>query len=220
MGKRGPMPRGEYQNKSAVLSTRIRADTRKHLQEAAEQSGRSLSQEIEHRLRRSFEDEGKIIAIFGGYRTYAVFRAVVAAVEATRSPYGEDGCHWLDDPHHFDLAVQTAMAVLVGFRPAGDPAQLKTDDGGLSRAEWHEFGAGSKAASLLDAIQKAPPDIPIADDGDSYARSIRLLAIIRSDLGAVADRYRVFRGNAAELRAEADRLEREAAEQEKDKTDG
>ncbi len=56
MGKRGPLPRGEYGRKigrTAVLSTRLQPDTRALLVAAKEASGRSLSQELEHRLRQT-----------------------------------------------------------------------------------------------------------------------------------------------------------------------
>jgi hypothetical protein len=55
--KRGRPAQGEVTGKSAVFSTRIRPDTRADLVEAAKASGRSLSQEIEHRLQESFRTE-------------------------------------------------------------------------------------------------------------------------------------------------------------------
>ena len=50
----GPKPRGPFQNKRLTLTTRITEDLRKKLEAAAEDSGRSLSQEIELRLIESF----------------------------------------------------------------------------------------------------------------------------------------------------------------------
>jgi uncharacterized protein (DUF1778 family) len=51
MGKRGPKATIEFKDKTAVMSTRIRQDTREMLQAAADRHGHSLSQEIERRLR-------------------------------------------------------------------------------------------------------------------------------------------------------------------------
>ena len=68
MGKRGPHPKGEYGGKiarTAVLSTRLQPDTRARLSEAAKASGRSLSQELEHRLRGSFIEEDKVVDFYG-----------------------------------------------------------------------------------------------------------------------------------------------------------
>ena len=68
MGKRGPKPKGEYGGKiarTAVLSTRLQPDTRARLSKAAKASGRSLSQELEHRLRGSFIEEDKVVDFYG-----------------------------------------------------------------------------------------------------------------------------------------------------------
>jgi TraY domain len=48
--RRGRRPQGEYAGKTGVMSFRIRPDTKAALREAATTSGRSLSQEAEHRL--------------------------------------------------------------------------------------------------------------------------------------------------------------------------
>lgn len=53
----GPKPRGPFEDKQATLTTRITAQTRQRLEEAAEASGLSLSQEIERRLDRSFKED-------------------------------------------------------------------------------------------------------------------------------------------------------------------
>lgn len=50
----GPKPRGPFQDKRKTLTTRITEDTRARLDAAAQQTGRSLSQEIELRLEKSF----------------------------------------------------------------------------------------------------------------------------------------------------------------------
>jgi hypothetical protein len=52
---RGARPKGEYAGKASWLSTRITGDLRAKLEGSAQKCGRSLSQEVEHRLRRSFE---------------------------------------------------------------------------------------------------------------------------------------------------------------------
>jgi hypothetical protein len=53
----GRKPKGPISGKSAWLSTRISNDTRQRLDQAAKQNDRSLSQEIELRLRRSFAEK-------------------------------------------------------------------------------------------------------------------------------------------------------------------
>jgi hypothetical protein len=50
----GRKPKGPIKGKSAALSTRITPELRQLLDDAAEEAGRSLSQEVELRLRASF----------------------------------------------------------------------------------------------------------------------------------------------------------------------
>lgn len=52
----GRKPKGEISGKSAVFSTRITPETRAALEAAARKNGRSLSQEIERRLRFGLVD--------------------------------------------------------------------------------------------------------------------------------------------------------------------
>lgn len=53
--KPGVRPKGEYSAKSRAFTTRVTADLRAALDAAIEISGRSLSQEVEHRLRLTFQ---------------------------------------------------------------------------------------------------------------------------------------------------------------------
>jgi hypothetical protein len=55
----GRKPQGEFSNKRAMLATRVTTETRKALDAAARKSGRSLSQEVEHRLRDSLKVSDK-----------------------------------------------------------------------------------------------------------------------------------------------------------------
>ena len=75
MGRRGPKPAGPYEHKTTVFSTRIRPDTRERLANAAAARGRPLSQEVEHRLRASFDRDDDIVRVFGTDANYAVMRS-------------------------------------------------------------------------------------------------------------------------------------------------
>jgi TraY domain len=55
----GRKPQGEFGNKRALLATRVTLETRKSLDAAARKSGRSLSQEVERRLRDSLKGSDK-----------------------------------------------------------------------------------------------------------------------------------------------------------------
>ena len=71
MAKRGRRPRGEYPEKKRVFASRIRDDTLRMLRQAAATSGRSISQEFEHRLRSGLDDDKAIEDAFGDRRTFA-----------------------------------------------------------------------------------------------------------------------------------------------------
>ena len=62
MGRRGPLPKPDA---AEVFSIRLRPDVRKHLEEAlAKRNGKSISEEIDRRLRRSFSADDDITKRF------------------------------------------------------------------------------------------------------------------------------------------------------------
>ena len=203
MARRGPVPRGEYSNKSRVLSTRIREDTRNSLEAAAKHSGRSLSQEIEYRLRRSFDEDKRIFELFGGRRNYAVLRLVADVMQTIYNPFRPDA-DWLDDPYQFDQLVTAVASVLEAVRPPGDRV-LDHPDAGMRVAA--ELQAQTAAAHAVLALRDAAAEIPL-DPKSPYP-------LIRSDLGAVAERandrpgYRLVIGDATEVRRVADEMKKE-----------
>src|SRR4051812_39104378 len=114
---KGPTPRGEYVGKSSVFSTRIRPDLREKLEQGAKKSGRSLSQEIEHRLRRTFVEDEKISENFGDRRTFLLMKMMATAIQF-KSDNGLPG-QWLDNPDDFEIAIMAALSVLEAVRPPG-----------------------------------------------------------------------------------------------------
>jgi hypothetical protein len=91
--KRGPgggrKPRGEFKGKTAMLTTRITPETRGWLESAAQKSGRSLSQEVEYRLRQSLtknRDRRKDVLALGE----AIAMLLQCVERATKA-------HWRDD---------------------------------------------------------------------------------------------------------------------------
>lgn len=83
MGKRGPKSKGEYGRhggRTAVLSTRLQPDTRARLVAAAKTKGRSLSQELEHRLRWTFSEDDKAVDWYGSGQTAAVVKLIGATI--------------------------------------------------------------------------------------------------------------------------------------------
>ncbi len=110
--KPGPKPRGPFEGKRKTLTTRITEETRERLEQAAESTGRSLSQEIELRLERAFLEEHAKFEEFGGegiYRFMKVLAAVVGVVEH------RVGKKFDEDPYTRSQAIITLERLLEGY---------------------------------------------------------------------------------------------------------
>jgi predicted transcriptional regulator len=107
-GKPGPKPRGPYEGKRETITTRVTPGTRQKLDQTAEAADRSLSQEIELRLERSFDREDGL----GGHRTAEVLRRLGHLAEAST-----DKKHWLDDYATFDAVMERWQDTLRQMMP-------------------------------------------------------------------------------------------------------
>jgi predicted transcriptional regulator len=105
----GRPPRGEYRGKSATITTRIKPDTRSALEYAARASHRSLSQEIERRLRESLSSNERQA---GPIR--AIGELAKIAAERVEEVTGKG---WLTDPFTAEAVRHTTDAVLAHFAP-------------------------------------------------------------------------------------------------------
>lgn len=201
MGKRGPQPKGDYENKSVVFSTRLRPDTKGALEEAARASGRSLSQEVERRLRRSFEEDEKIERLFGGRQTFAMLQTLATALKTmgvhaafVRSRVLPEGEGWLSDPYAFDQAVRAANTILEAFRPPGDPTPPfqnlnAQDEDSTERVRFVYANLGAAFANgVLDEVAKADGDWPLP--GSTPSHHYRDAPQIKGNLGPLAERLK------------------------------
>ncbi len=212
MGERGRPPKGEFKNKLATISTRVTSDTREALEGAANKSGRSLSQEIEWRLRRSFDEERKIMDNLGGPESYAFLRLIAQSIDMTARQAGVIATlvrghpvHWVNDPYVYDQAVKAVNVVLEAFRPAGDRARPKIEVSagpGENQEETEQavdqvldvLGEGlgawgpAYAVELLREVAKAPelPGVPQASTQKSETKE--LAERVRPVLGDLAKR--------------------------------
>jgi len=174
---KGPAPRGEYVGKSSVFSTRIRPDLRQKLEQGAKKSGRSLSQEIEHRLRRSFVEDEKIAERFGDRKTFLLLELMAKAIQF-KDADGQPG-RWLESPDDFEIAIAAALAVLEAVRPKGF---VDRDNPFLQVATRGQ--AENIASEIWRAIQDANPALPL----NKGSREDHRNAIAKTDLGEIADR--------------------------------
>lgn len=116
------------------LNVRTTFETRQRLEKAAIDSGRSLTQEAEVRIERSFHSED--FAVSALEMTYGAEIAGIAlavadvlhtAAIATRALLAHDvldGSGWMDDPVAFNNAVKGVQVLLDGLRPPGEPSPI------------------------------------------------------------------------------------------------
>jgi hypothetical protein len=189
MGKRGPQPKGEFSGKTQVFSTRIRPDLREAIELAARKSGRSISQEVESRLRRTFIEDDKIEAAFGNRRNYLIMRAAAIAIEWQVHPSreSEEGYEaWLNDPHRFDNVLKTITAVLEKFRPTGEVGGEPQDFRDGEADVW--IDDPDKAASeVIEGIRKSDPALPLTGDLQGFNFDY-VAGRLKSDLGDLVQR--------------------------------
>jgi hypothetical protein len=190
--RRGPVPKGEYADKAATISTRITADLRGWLERAAKNSGRTLSQEIENRLRQTFVEEERMIDRFGGERTARILQVVASVLHGVRNSENP-GAGWLDDPRAFDLGVDAIYWTLEPVRPPHPPDWHRLEDikdfdsparkldvpaaHNAGRELWREIAGSDDRALPLNA--KMTP-------------KQRLASIIRNKIPEVVDRSRTM----------------------------
>jgi hypothetical protein len=125
-GKKPPIKGKRY-----PLNMRTTFEVRHELEGAATASGRSLAQEAEFRIGRTFAAEKSLIeALNYNYDPELAFMMIAigeamkmagrtAAFYAADKP--EDAQRWWDNPFAFAQAVQAAHAILDARKPAGDP---------------------------------------------------------------------------------------------------
>ncbi len=146
-GKRGPRPRGPYADKRKTLTTRITNKTRENLDAAAKATDRSLSQEIEFRLERSFlQDEADervrettlevIYDSFGGEKTFRVMSLLASMVQVVEQRTGKS---YFEDPDTNIKANNMISEAINRYGPAKTdevPSAFEAIDRKKAAREW------------------------------------------------------------------------------------
>jgi plasmid stability protein len=127
---RGRAPKGEYAGKTEVMSFRLTPDTKAALRRAAATSGRSLSQEAEHRLRRGLDEEETISKLWGDVKTSAMLRLAAQVVQSLGT-MRDTKVHWTADAKVFDSGIE-AIAGTCGNSKVIPPAASRRHFGWLS----------------------------------------------------------------------------------------
>jgi plasmid stability protein len=167
MGKRGRAPKGEYTGKSEVMSFRITPDTKTALRRAAATSGRSLSQEAEHRLRRGLDEEEAISSLWGDVKTSAMLRLAAQVVQSLGT-LQDTKVHWTADAKAFDSAIEAIAGTLKLFRPL--------------QAEGISVGPPEIGAAALKIIEEAQAT-ELSRPLRKSSRRQRAVARFKEDLG-------------------------------------
>lgn len=138
------------EGKRFALGLRVTEERRKQLELAAQQSGRSISQEIELRLERSFWDEPTM----GGQEMLAVFRMMASAAFLVQSRIREKQPQitWLNDARAFQAVKQAWLTIINGLDPAGPPKPRKIAD--------HQKTSTLDELGLLDIIRQGMEHFP------------------------------------------------------------
>jgi hypothetical protein len=180
MGKRGPAPKGDFQQ-SVMLTCRVQPDTLARLNRAA--GLRSRSQEVERRLRDSFIEEDKR----GDPETVA-FLEYLNAVIQTIGRIKKPEARWFNDLYLFEQTRQALIDGIELFRPEGAP---------LTNEEIRDAGGSAQGRV---AARETIREMQIADPALSLTRGSKrqhVLGRLRYQLGPIAERLRPW-GRTAE----------------------
>jgi hypothetical protein len=135
-----------------VFSTRLRPETRTRLIAAAKASGRSLSQELEHRLRRTFSEDDSDVRLYGNEQNAAVVNLIGATIKSASTRGSPTSKHdWLKEQWLFDDVMDAIRHVLLWFRPGGDSGLRQITVG----------SATERVDQLIDEIRASDPALPI-----------------------------------------------------------
>ena len=201
MGRRGPQPKGEYGRsigRTAVLSTRLQPDTRAQLLKAAKANGRSLSQELEHRLRRTFIEDDNVVDFYGSLPNAAIVKLIGAVIQSTCTSWlvktpdgwlpdlGKASGEWLRDPKLFDQVLTAIVHVLMWFKPG---------DGRDKQFLFYH----SAAEQIIDEIRSSDPSIPMTK-GSTRQHAMAMLKDKLGDLARHRHPYDEWRGKEPPVR--------------------
>ena len=133
MPARAKLPPGE--GKRTPLNMRTTRELRERLEREAADSGRSLAQEIEFRLERSFAEEksqaeisdeavGGFYTSFGKLETFLVARLLANAIHTIEAVTGKN---WMDDPEAHRQTQEACKTILDAFRPPDGKGPIGID---------------------------------------------------------------------------------------------
>jgi TraY domain len=196
-GRRGPKPRGPFIDQRITLTSRVTEGMRRRLEEASATSGRSLAQEIELRLEKSFGDEQRLkealelafgpqIAGFALATAFVARQAADASLMVSGTPLTVNG-PWLSNAFAFSQVAAAVHDLIKGIEPDGEPVEPALLQTMPSEVREVMKNAGrAAAAAVCRAIAYPQPGGPLGP----WARVIHewlgedAIARIKEALGA------------------------------------
>jgi hypothetical protein len=137
---------------------RTTKEVRERLERAAAESGRSLVQEVEHRLDSSFRDE-IFFEFVGGHKSEAIVRPILYYLGSLE----HQGLNWRSDPAAVD-AVREAIGLITEAIFLGPLSQKRQTSFLLGAALEHRgekaSGATRSAVAVLSLLGLAEPPPP------------------------------------------------------------
>jgi hypothetical protein len=156
MAKRGAKAQGEYTGRSKVFSSRITPETLEKVTQAAKLSGRSVSQEFETRIVRSFREDEAIDRMFGSKRVFALMKMLAAAADSCWRP-DRDDVSWLDDPWLFDQASDAINLILAVYSPVRDGSHSHMEP----PTDFDYPVGGTEGLKIVSQVYDADPALPL-----------------------------------------------------------
>ncbi len=154
--KRGPKPLPKDEVKRVPLNMRTTPALRKKLEDERERSGRSLVQEVEYRMERSFLLDDFLSFLADDPATKSFIRDVLTAIKVTEGEYEKSV--WSDLEAH--STASTSIASLLKSRaPEMSDRLRKRIDAQTSKAK-KEREAWSAHAQKVSAFKAGPQPIP------------------------------------------------------------
>ncbi len=192
--RRGRPPKGEYADTRAALTARVTTELRAALDRAAGENDRSLSQEIEHRLRSTFAaglpgGSGNVIAdTYGGRETYALMLVVAQLAKSVAFLTQKS---WIEDRFAFEV-MRTALAEVVAqMAPEGEPEISGSDKEALDvkpKLIGEMVASGMLATLGLDGLEAEGAAVGGEGDADAPRHEhvrVALEAFLKGQEGAV-----------------------------------
>lgn len=132
--KRGRPKDPDAKRRRRMIGVRLREETRERLEVEAADAGRSLSQEVEHRIEQRNDRRALLQDVLESVYGIEVAALVCAMATAARGVQMAIGFHnrslgapagaGLDDPRTFSEVAKAIGAVLDDVRPKGEPEPL------------------------------------------------------------------------------------------------